>query len=157
MRAELAARDVLSYRLFLFEDRPTTEYPERALAAVTTHDLPTVAGLWRGSDLDAQRAIGTKPNEDGTAELRHRVRVALSVDDGAPVDDVVSGLYRALGRAPSLLLAATLDDALRVEERPNMPGTVDEWPNWSIALPATLEEIEADARVAEIGRLLGRG
>ena len=26
-------------------------------------------------------------------------------------------------------------DAIGVEERPNMPGTVDEWPNWSLALP----------------------
>jgi 4-alpha-glucanotransferase len=157
VRAELMARDVLSYRLLWFEDRPPTEYPERALAAVTTHDLPTVAGLWSGADLEAQRRIGTKPNERGTAELRERVRALASVDEDAPVDEVVRGVYRALGDAPSRLLAATLDDPLAVEERPNMPGTVDEWPNWSRALPKSLEEIQADPRVAEVGHLLRRG
>ena len=44
-------------------------WPEQALAAVTTHDLPTVAGLWTGADLAAQRALGLAPNEE--AVLRH--------------------------------------------------------------------------------------
>jgi 4-alpha-glucanotransferase len=54
-----------------------------------------------------------------------------------------------LGRAPTAVVTATLDDALAVEERPNQPGTSDEWPNWSLALPQSLEEIEA-APLAEV-------
>jgi 4-alpha-glucanotransferase len=38
---------------------------------------------------------------------------------------------------------ATLDDAVAAPERPNLPGTVNEWPNWSLALEKPLEEIEA--------------
>jgi 4-alpha-glucanotransferase len=53
-------------------------------------------------------------------------------------------------------VAATLDDALAVEERPNMPGTTDEWPNWSLALPVPLDEISAQPLVAEIAQLLRR-
>ena len=29
-----------------------------------------------------------------------------------------------------------------MHERPNVPGTIDEFPNWRLALPAPLEEIE---------------
>jgi 4-alpha-glucanotransferase len=156
VRRELAARNVLSYRLFWFEQGDPGTYPERALAAVTTHDLPTVAGLWSGADLAAQQAAGMAPNVEATAAIRDRIAQVAGVADDAPVDEVVTGVYEALGRAPSLLLTAGLDDALGVEERPNMPGTVDQWPNWSIALPATIEEIEADPRPRAIAELLGR-
>jgi 4-alpha-glucanotransferase len=156
VRRELAARNVLSYRLVWFEPGDPAGYPERALAAVTTHDLPTVAGLWSGSDLEAQRRLGMDPNEAGTEDMRRHIAAVAGVTGGAPADEVVAGVHRALGRAPSLLLTAGLDDALAVEERPNMPGTTDEWPNWSIALPAGIEEIESDLRPRRIAGMLRR-
>lgn len=155
VRTELAERRVLSYRLLWFEPGPPETWPEQALAAVTTHDLPTVAGMWTGSDLAAQKSAGTSPNEDGERRVRERLKGAAEVEDGAPVPDVVVGAYRALSRAPSRVLVATLDDALGVEERPNMPGTVDEWPNWSIALPKPIEELESDPGVAAVAGALG--
>jgi 4-alpha-glucanotransferase len=157
VRAELAARQILSYRLLWFEDREPADWPERALAAVTTHDLPTVAGLWSGRDLQNQREADMAPNEEGEAALRERVARLCGLAPDAPSEEAVIGAYAALSRAPSLLLAASLDDALAVEERPNMPGTLDQWPNWSIALPALLERIREDPRPAEIARLLRRG
>lgn len=141
MREELRRRRILSYRLLWFEAGDPSTYPEEAVAAVTTHDLPTVVGLWTGSDLDAQRSAGLVPNEDGWRAVRSRLAALAGVDEGAPVEDVVTAAYIALGRAPSRVLLATLDDCLAVAERPNMPGTVDTWPNWRLALPATVEEI----------------
>jgi 4-alpha-glucanotransferase len=44
-RDELAAHGILSYRLVWFEEHPPETYPELALAAVSTHDLPTIAGV----------------------------------------------------------------------------------------------------------------
>ncbi|HEV2759008.1 MAG TPA: 4-alpha-glucanotransferase [Acidimicrobiales bacterium] len=156
VRTELADRGVLSYRLVWFEDTPPSEYPAQALAAVTTHDLPTVAGLWTGSDLADQKEIGLEPNEEATKELRERLRRVTGVADDAPVDEVVTATYEALSSAPCMLLTAGLDDALGVKERPNMPGTLDEWPNWRIALPLTLEEVEADPRPGAIAAALER-
>jgi 4-alpha-glucanotransferase len=54
------------------------------------------------------------------------------------------------------LITATLDDALAVEERPNMPGTTTAWPNWSIALPKSLEEIQQAELVRKLGRIMSR-
>ena len=157
VRAELAARQVLSYRLLWFEDADPAQWPERALAAVTTHDLPTVAGVWSGRDLQHQRDAGMAPNEEGEAALRERLGRLCDLGPDASPREAVGRAYAALARAPSLLLAAGLDDVLTVEERPNMPGTFDEWPNWSIALPQPLERIRDDPRPAEIARLLRRG
>jgi 4-alpha-glucanotransferase len=157
VRAELHDRQVLSYRLLWFEPMATEHFPEQALAAVTTHDLPTVVGLWTGSDQDDQRAAGLSPNEGGEAELRNRLQQAAGLADDASPADAVTGAYRALGRAPSQVLLATLDDALAVAERPNMPGTVDEWPNWSIALPRPIEELDGDPLVEAVADGLGGG
>lgn len=155
-RLTLAERQVLSYRLLYFEPGDPRDLPEHALAAVTTHDLPTIAGLWSGSDLVRQREAGMRPSAAGAKHLRERIRALAGVADDAPVDDVVAGTYRALGRAPSSVLAATLDDAVGVEERPNLPGTTDAT-NWSNALPLTLEQIEQDERVRRVAGALRRG
>ncbi|HEX7276182.1 MAG TPA: 4-alpha-glucanotransferase [Acidimicrobiales bacterium] len=156
VRREMADRDLLSYKLLWFEDRPPSHYPERALAAVTTHDLPTVAGLWTGSDLEDQRRAGMEPNVESTEAMCRRVGDMIGVAADAPPDEAVIRLHAALGTAPCMLLTAALDDAVAVTERPNMPGTVEEWPNWSIALPAPLEELMADPRPRAIARSLNR-
>jgi 4-alpha-glucanotransferase len=156
VRTEMAARDILSYRLLWFEDRPPADYPVRAMAAVTTHDLPTVAGLWSGSDLEDQRRLEMEPNVESTEAMCRRLERITGVDADAPADEAVAGMYTALGGAPCLLLAAALDDTLSVAERPNMPGTTDQWPNWSIALPVPLEDLMADPRPRTIAKALSR-
>jgi 4-alpha-glucanotransferase len=64
--------------------------------------------------------------------------------------------HRLLAQAPSMILTATLDDAAVVEERPNIPGTVDERPNWSIALPVPLEDLEESPTPSAIAEALRR-
>jgi 4-alpha-glucanotransferase len=144
MRHELYERNVLSYRLLWFEPGPPPTYPERALAAVTTHDLPTVAGMWTGADLEELRALGLEPNVESTKAIRRRLQEWLGLADDAPVSDVIVGAHSLLAEAPSAIVTATLDDALAVQERPNVPGTTDERPNWCLALPKPLEELEVD-------------
>ena len=74
-----------------------------------------------------------------------------------PVVEVTKRTYRLLAEAPSMILSATLEDALAVEERPNMPGTTSEqWPNWSLALPKSQEELEQHDLAREIAQALKR-
>jgi len=155
VRERLADHAILSYRVVWFEPEPPARYPELALAAVTTHDLPTIAGVWTGADLEAQAATGREPNRAVLAETRERLRGMIGVAGDAPVDDVIERVHARLGQAPSVIVTATLDDALGVAERPNMPGTVDEWPNWSLALPEPLEAIEQAELPRAIARALG--
>jgi len=133
---------MLSYRLMYFEPQPPRAYPELALSSVNTHDLPTLAGLWTGSDVAASRAAGIPANVEGMQSLRKKIAEEAALPDDATAAAVIERTYRTLADAPSRVILATLDDALAVRERPNMPGTTTAWPNWSLALPATLDEIE---------------
>jgi 4-alpha-glucanotransferase len=142
VREELSRRRVLSTRLLWFEERPPGDYPRDSLAALTTHDLPTLAGVWEGSDSD-----------DG---LRERLRRQAGLEGGESAEEAAECAHRALAASPSRLLSATLEDALGVSERPNKPGTLTEWPNWSLALPATLEELERSPGAARLARTLAR-
>ena len=154
VRRRLAENQMLSYRLLWFEDATPDKYPTESMAAITTHDLPTVAGLWNGSDMGARRSIGLAADEKGYVKIRNRLLGATGLAGDESADEAIRRAYGALARAPSAVLVANLDDALAVSKRPNMPGTIDEWPNWSLALPAPLEEIEAAALPNAIAKSL---
>lgn len=154
VRERLADHCILSYRLLWFEEGPPSTYPCLALSAITTHDLPTVAGLWTGDDLREQRNLGLLPNEEGTAALVARLSQLTGLAPSASPEEVILAAHRVLAQAPSRLISATLDDALGVRERPNMP-CANARPNWSIALPLPLQEIQAHPLVHRVARAMG--
>lgn len=158
VREELSKSKILSYKLRQFEAGPSSEFPVSALAAVTTHDLPTTPGLWTRSDVATQTAMGLAPNAPATEQIRAEFALRASVDPSSTADATafVLGTYRDLADSPCAVLTATLDDALGVEERPNMPGTIDEWPNWRIALPVSLEDLLVDQRVRDVATIMQR-
>jgi 4-alpha-glucanotransferase len=157
VRERLLAERILSTRVLWFEPGPPAGYPGLSLAAVTTHDLPTVRGLWTGSDLREQEAVGVEPNVSGMVALRARLRELTGLPDGAPSAALALAIHRRLAEAPSVLVTATLEDALGVAERPNLPGTtIRRRPNWSLALPETIEEIEDDPRPKALAAILER-
>jgi 4-alpha-glucanotransferase len=110
--------------------------------------------MWSGADLEEQEELGLEPNVEGTNAIRRRLEEWLGLADDAPVDDVIVGAYRLLGQAPSWLVTGTLEDALAVEERPNVPGTTDERPNWCLALPEYVEELTEDPLVLQVADAL---
>jgi len=143
-RRTLARWNVLSYRLLWFEESDPSTWPPASLAAVTTHDLPTVTGLWDGSDLASQRRVGLAPNDASTRAIRERLRTAANLADDAPAEEAILAAHRTIARAPSRLVTVTLEDAVGEAERPNMPGADGRRPNWSLALRAPLETLEAE-------------
>lgn len=157
VRERLAARRILSYRLLWFEADPPGRYPRGSLAAVTTHDLPTIAGLWTGADLRTQHELGLEPNDEAVQAIRARLCAMAGLPEGAETGEVILRTHRLLAEAPSVVLTATLEDALAVEERPNLPGTTAaERPNWAIALPRPLEALETEPLARAIGKTLDR-
>lgn len=156
VRETLAAHDVLSYKVLWFEgDDPATWSPS-SMAAVTTHDLPTVAGLWSGTDVAEQVAIGlgTPDSLDaGQRELAGRLAEPSGLTAGAPDAEAVLAAHRLLARAPSVLLAATLEDAVAERRRPNIPGTTER-ANWRLSLPVTVEELPSHPGPRGVARVL---
>jgi 4-alpha-glucanotransferase len=156
VRERLARHGLLSSRVLWFEPGPPESYPELALATISTHDLPTIAGMWTGAELEMQLALGLEPARQSYAEARARLRAVAGTPDDAPTPAVIEGAYRALGRAPSALLAASLEDALAVPEKPNAPGAPSGYPSWSLALPEPLETLRTTPLAAAIARALRR-
>ncbi len=143
VRDELDARDVLRYQVWWFEDDDLTRWSPKALASVSTHDLPTVAGVWTGTDEADLRAIGQGPDGVWHAELRDRIAAAAGVAIDAPASEAVVGLHRRVARAPNRIVVAQLDDALVLPHRINVPGTdASERPaNWSQPLPVAVDAL----------------
>jgi 4-alpha-glucanotransferase len=154
VQEQLAAHRILSYRLLWFETQLPSQYPELALAAITTHDLPTIAGLWSGTDLRIQQELGLQPNVEGLRRIREGLRKMTGLPESAAAQEVIVRAHQLLAEAPSVIVTATLEDAMAVEERPNMPATTTTWANWSIALPAPLETLQSSPLAQAIGRSL---
>jgi 4-alpha-glucanotransferase len=125
-----------------------------------------VAGFFSGSDLRHLYEIGVAApggDEQADQEAQRASLRRLLEDEGllAPgeesVEAIVAALYGFLARTPSMLLAATLEDAVEAHERPNVPGTIDQRPNWSLPLPVRLEELADDPRVRRLAGILSAG
>ena len=156
VREALSEHDMLSYRLLWFEAESPEKWPEKAMGAVTTHDLPTVAGLWDGSDLEEQRELGLKVDEEGNSAIKSRLMAMTGLKGNEEVSRAVVAAYEHLANAPSRLLVATLEDVLCARRRPNMPGASERHSNWRIALPTPLEDIETRPLVDQIAQMLSR-
>ena len=50
-------------------------------------------------------------------------------------------MHLFLARTRSRLVAVQLEDLVGMEEQANLPGTIDEHPNWRRKLPVTLEDL----------------
>ena len=156
IRPHLHRQGILSYRLLWFENRPPERYPPQALAAISTHDLFTVAGLWSGKDIEEQQRLGLHPDAAAMSAIRRRLARRVRLKETASSRESILGAHRLLARTPCQLITATLEDALAVEERPNMPGLAAQRPNWCVALPQTLEEIQRDKFLVQLAKILAR-
>ena len=157
VREKLAQFCVLSYKLLWFEENHPEQYPKMAVAAVSTHDLPTIAGIWSGADFEEQSSLGLRPKKENSERIRAYLRRAASVDDDAPISEVIVKTHQALARSPAAITLASLEDGLAADKRPNLPGASENVrPNWCIPLPKKLEELETDSTVLQIAGCLKR-
>ena len=156
VREQLSRHNILSYRVLWFEENPPAQYPVKALASVSTHDLPTVAGVWTGADLQVQQDLGLQVNEAGEKQRRELLKALTGLPEDAEVSRVIEKTYERLSKAPSAIVMASLEDACAIVERPNIPGVADSYPNWSVALPLSLEELESAPLAESVARILDR-
>ncbi|MGQ9921849.1 MAG: 4-alpha-glucanotransferase [Desulfobacca sp.] len=180
IREELAARQVFSTRLFYFEFqpdgscRPADQYPAQALAAITTHDLPTLAGFWQGRDIQVRQNLHLFPDDQAVVRAyreRQQAKAAivalladkgwLSPDTAATVLDqaelpeaVKWGVIAHLAQTPCRLVLLSLEDIFGWLDQQNLPGTKDEYPNWRLKLPLMLEEFAQAPQLAQVATIM---
>ena len=180
VREALGPLGVLSYRVLLFEReaggefRAPAAYPAQALAAATTHDLPTLKGMWSGRDLELRARLGLYPSEEQRqrqvlerTQDRARLLAALAREGLLPAGMTVHAdpamamtsalalaIHVFLARSPARIAIVQMEDVLEQLEQVNLPATSTEYPNWRRKLPLDLEEWAADARVIALAEAL---
>jgi 4-alpha-glucanotransferase len=174
---------ILSYRILYFEQGehgflPPQDYPRLAMACLSTHDLPTLAGWWRGDDVELRREHGLIDREAADHQFRDRRgsraallrqlhelqmlgeedREAIDRAEADPDSDFPESLavaaHRFIARSASMLVAVRLADLTGETEPTNLPGTVDSYPNWRIKSSLALEELEGSTLFSAILKAL---
>ncbi len=140
---------------------PSAQWPARAAASLSTHDLPTAAGFLRGEHVRARADLGLLndvPAEQAAADKERaewltllRAEEMLPTSPTEPDEaQIISAMHRFLAATPSRLKLISPYDVIAEPRQPNLPGTVDEYPNWRLPLAETLEQLRVEPRVAEI-------
>lgn len=150
----LARYGILGMSVLWFErdDRgeflPPDEWSQDAIATSSTHDLPTLAGWWAGRDIVWRSGLGLlADDQDAQSEQAERgkdrallarslrlvnMHAATKTLDAAelPASRVLDACVERLGSTPAPLTLLPVEDVLGLEEQANLPGTLDEHPNW---------------------------
>lgn len=157
-RDRMADANILSYRVVFFEREknglgfdPAAAYPEKAVACVGTHDLPTLAGWWQGAEIAERRALGSFTEEEADQaeadRALERVKLAEALGQPALADQpeaspaLVAALHRFLAATPSMLVVAQADDLVGETTAINLPGTDQERPNWRRRLDVDVADL----------------
>ena len=156
--------------------RRPDEFVRRALATVTTHDMPTLRSFWDGRDIELRRELQLYPTaelEQAVREARARDRAALLAalnEQGlAPASpatpdqpfsaDLARAIHVYLARSSAILAAVQIEDLIGMEDPVNVPGTDREYPNWQRKLTVDVEDLETradlDGLFADLSRARG--
>jgi 4-alpha-glucanotransferase len=169
--AGIAGMDVLWFERDGASFKAPGEWRDDAVAMTTTHDLPTVAGWWSGADLDLRRGLGTASESEIADRPKERDALWQAFTEAGVVagdaprptdtDPVVDAAIDFVAHAPGPLAIVPLEDIVGTTEQPNLPGTIDQHPNWRrrFKLPADqiLKQPAAERRLRRLnGRRPGR-
>jgi glycogen operon protein len=179
LRERLAAADVLSYRVLWFEREGSSfvapaRYPAKAAVAVSTHDLPTIAGWWNGADIEEKASLGLVSADAATAAKQERAREKRALGDAIaaagisataalspeiPHDGTITAaIHQFAGEAASALLLLQADDLAGESSALNLPGTDQERPNWRRKVRVGVDGLwQTPTAVLAIAGLAARG
>jgi 4-alpha-glucanotransferase len=171
MRLAMPEFGLYHYKVLLFEKvagrfRLPGEFVRHALAAATTHDLPTLHSYWEAHDIDLRRRLNLYPSAEIEADIvrerDHDREMLLSAlreqglnpaHPAAPLEPYTAELGHALhlylARSSTALVALQIEDLLGMIDPVNVPGTDAEYPNWQRKLTMPLEDMAARHDFAE--------
>jgi 4-alpha-glucanotransferase len=155
-REQMADWGIWSYLVMMFERddrgsfRGVNHYAPNALVTFNTHDLSTYAGWRCFSDLALKRSLGIDPGESDDARWHALAMLTDVLRHHAIDNDDLYAVVKFLAQTRSRLLAISLEDLLGVIDQPNIPGTVDEHPNWRRRLPVAIDEMAAAIDLAAL-------
>lgn len=178
---KLATAGIHSYKVFFFETAADggfyspVHYNSQSMAALCTHDMPTLRGFWHCDDLKMGKQLGLYPDADQLTQLfNSRVQSKQNIlnslnwhgnlPDGIGLDAAYVPMDRTLCEAlqvhlaggSSALLSLQLEDWLEMDKPVNIPGTVNEYPNWRRKLSVNLDDIFTRRTIKDLTKRLNQ-
>ena len=148
------------------------DYPVHSIACASTHDLPTLAGWWRGADIAERLSLGLATLEDSERAIAERLNEKRALIDALaqagylaesprlddPMTDALAAAIHAfVGGSGSVFASAQFDDLAGETVATNLPGTDRERPNWRHRLEFDVETLLTTPRATAILEALARG
>ncbi|MEZ5820793.1 MAG: 4-alpha-glucanotransferase [Xanthobacteraceae bacterium] len=140
---------IWSYLVMMFEhDSQGTfydidHYQPGALVTFNTHDLATYAGWRHFNDLKQKRSLGFDPGQTDDDRWHALTMLDQVLGRHGIHGNSFYAIVEFLARTQSRLMAIALEDLLGLKEQPNIPGTIDQHPNWRRRMPLCIDEIAA--------------
>ena len=181
VRYALEPNKILSYRILCFEKnwhegsfKAPAEYPRCALCVTGSHDLPTLSAYWQELDIDLRARLNLFSSPEAETQQRLQraqdrreilaalIREQLVTADASDDADTPSALdsnlqvsiQRYLARSNAAVMMVQLEDLFGQQQQINLPGTIDEYPNWRSKLPVGLEDWPAYSELESMARAI---
>jgi len=172
---------LLSFKVLFFErwesglfKRPEN-FPVQSVVTIATHDTATLSGWWQGRDLEWRQQLNLYPNEaagqaDRNARVGERHNFIAALNDLHVIDmskapqqepalmntELSTAVQKYLAASPSHIQLIPLEDALEIVEQVNIPGTIEQHPNWLQKSPVVLEDLWQQNSVMEIAQAMNK-
>ena len=177
----LRSHGIFSWKVLFFEQerdgryRPPSAYPRQSIASASTHDLPTLSGFWQAGDLTLGEKLGMYRGSVLQSLQQQRVTQKQALLNALQQAGAMSAqgtelanepslspalnlaMHRFLAQTGSALLGLQPEDWLGMTSPVNVPGTVNEYPNWRRKLSATLEVMFDDKAVQQVMKAVNVG
>jgi len=170
---------LLSFKVLFFErwesglfKRPEN-FPSQSIVTIATHDTATLSGWWQGQDIQWRERLDLYPDEasgnaDKNTRMSDRKNLIAALNDLHVIDmskapntepalmntELSIAVQKYLAKSPSHLQLIPLEDMLEISQQVNIPGTIDEHPNWLQKLPVLLEDFWQTNSVKAIAKAM---
>lgn len=173
-RETMRAHGLYSYSVLQYEknDKGQINRPDQlrpaSLACFGTHDTPTLKGYLEGRDIKwwqklnwideagAKEAKSQRNKEvAGLSGWKSRSGETGVVDPS--FEHLNDGVHSALAGSQIAMISVQLDDVLEEAEAQNLPGTIDEHPNWRRRCKIPVEALAAQDSLLRVAKLMNDG
>ncbi|MCB2128712.1 MAG: 4-alpha-glucanotransferase [Rhodobacteraceae bacterium] len=157
-RETLAAGGFYGYSVLQFEKEGDGSFRDpgrlraQSLACFATHDTPTLHGYCAGRDIFWWHRLGSI--DSGQADWYYgarRAEIAALVPAGSQPGPAI---HARLAYSPVAMIAVQLDDVLGEIEAQNLPGTIDEHPNWRRIYTVAVTDLDDEPALDELAQMM---
>ena len=147
-REEMRSHGFYGYSVLQYEKtkdgafRHPNQGSAQVLSCFATHDTPTVKGYEAGCDIKWWQRLGWIDQGQAQAAQQERARDVAALERLAgPAPNFQSSVHAILAASPASMVSIQLDDILGNTEAQNLPGTIDQHPNWRRKYSVSVEEL----------------